>query len=307
MTLAARSYTDSELGLLQCCVMNWRKANPNGTYCHSGDIAHRLYNGNRGVMPLSDIVRIYMQDDTIVGLLLCHPKHELIDLFIHPDYGSEHELILPILDEGYQIVHNYFIQHDKPDTAVFIECFPADTSRQQLLIKAEFREHGNEMNRTQCKLDNLPEIHLPKDFTIRSATLEDAEQLAEVHNRSFTSSWTTEVYRNEVMLKPGYAPEREFIIIAPDGTFAGFCVTWLDEINKVGLFEPVGIHEDYRQRGLGKALMIHAMHNMKAKGMVYTEVCYGVDNVPAQKLYTSLGFEIQHHIHDWKRVPIGGQ
>jgi hypothetical protein len=47
---------------------------------------------------------------------------------------------------------------------------------------------------------------------------------AEIHNASFSPNWALELYRY-VMESPGYAPERELVIQAPDGTFIAFTVT----------------------------------------------------------------------------------
>lgn len=301
MTLTFRPYEDSDINLLQSCIMNWRKQNPDGTYCHPGDIPHRLYNGNLSVMPLAEITRIYYQGDRVVALLFCYPRYAGMDVFINPDFQGEHELFLPLLDEGHRIVRDYLDSHDKADKEVYVDCFHGDTARQALLTKVGFYQEENDYNLTRCKLDNLPQVSLAEDFTIRSATMDDAEQLANVHNKSFMPKWTDDLYRNEVMLKPGYTPEREFVVVAPDGTFAAFTVTWLDDINKVGLFEPVGTNEDFRRMGLARSLMTYVLHDMKKQGMVEAEVCYGTKNPAAQKLYTGLGFEIRHHIYDWKR------
>ena len=208
-------------------------------------------------------------------------------------FQESYDLLLPVVHEGYQIVRDYLYRNNESEREkdFYVECFETDIHRQSLLTKAGFGNKENVMNLTRRKLDNLPQIQLPEGFSIRSATLEDAEQLANVHNKSFTSSWTTEIYRDEVMLKPGYKPEYEYVVVAPDSTFAAFTVTWRDTVNKVGLFEPVGAHEDYRRMGLSKALMTHAMWQMKSEGMVEAEVCYGTKNVAAEKLYTGLGFE----------------
>jgi len=300
MTLSFRPYQDSDIDLLQSCIMDWRKQSPEGTYCHPGDIPHRLYNGNMGVVPIGDITRIYYQSDTIAALLLCYPRFGGIDFFINPDFRENYELFVPILEEGYQIVRNYLDNNDKSDKQVYVDCYHRDTARKALLTTAGFYEEENAINLTRRTLDNLPEVKLPEDFSIRSVTIDDAEQLANVHNKSFSPKWTADIYRNKVMLKPGYSPEREFVVVAPDGTFAAFTVTWLDTTNKVGLFEPVGTHEDYRRMGLARALMTYVMHEMRDKGMTEAEVCYATDNPASKALYTGQGFEICHQIYDWK-------
>jgi ribosomal protein S18 acetylase RimI-like enzyme len=55
----------------------------------------------------------------------------------------------------------------------------------------------------------------------------------------------------------------------------------------------LGVLKPFRSRGIGKALMIHAMHHLKQQGM--REAMLGVDDTnitKAIKIYQSLGFEI---------------
>jgi mycothiol synthase len=134
---------------------------------------------------------------------------------------------------------------------------------------------------------------LPSGFSIRSvAGYHEAALLAEVHNGAFNPKWTPEDYL-KVMQTSGFDIEREMIVIAPGGQFAAFTVYWLDPITKSGLFEPVGCHKDFRQKGLTKALMYAAMQRMKDAGMETALVGYKPDNKAATKLYASVGFK-QH-------------
>lgn len=89
---------------------------------------------------------------------------------------------------------------------------------------------------------------MPAGFLLRGARLADADQLADARNHSFEEDWTGHQYRSVVMTKPGYQPEREIVAEAPDGRIAAFAVYWVDERNRVGHFEPVGTHHDFRRR-----------------------------------------------------------
>ena len=83
------------------------------------------------------------------------------------------------------------------------------------------------------------------------------------------------------------------VVEAPDGSFAAFCLAWLDEENRVGELEPVGVHEDHRRRGLGRAVSLAALARLREAG-ADTCVVYAVERAdyPAPlALYTSLGFE----------------
>jgi ribosomal protein S18 acetylase RimI-like enzyme len=127
-------------------------------------------------------------------------------------------------------------------------------------------------------------------FQIRPATLADADGLAAARNASFAEDWTGEQYRAEVMEKPGYEPDREIVAAAPDGRIAAYAVFWVDERNGLGLFEPVGTHREFQRRGLGRAVMTHALERMRAVGLRSVSVNHNADNRPAQRLYESLGF-----------------
>jgi ribosomal protein S18 acetylase RimI-like enzyme len=148
------------------------------------------------------------------------------------------------------------------------------------------------LNRTEINSIDVPA--LPDGYSFRSATgIEDAAALAEVHNASFAVGWTPELYR-QVMESPGYAPERELVIQAPDGTFMAFTVIWYDHLNRTGLFEPVGTHKDHRRRGFGRAIMMYGMQQMAAVGMECATVAHFGHNEAARALYEACGFRPWH-------------
>lgn len=89
-----------------------------------------------------------------------------------------------------------------------------------------------------------------------------------------------------------YDCEQDLVVVAPDGRAAAFCVIWLDSVNKVGLFEPVGTHPDFQRKGMGSALMLESLRRMKANGVETAIVCAEYDNGAAIRLYESVGFQI---------------
>ena len=96
-------------------------------------------------------------------------------------------------------------------------------------------------------------------------------------------------YRN-VMRSNTYRAELDTVVVAPDGTFAAFCLCWFDEENRVGELEPVGTHPRYQRMGFARAACLAALARLKALGgdaaIVYRS---GGDEVAAS-LYGSLGF-----------------
>jgi ribosomal protein S18 acetylase RimI-like enzyme len=163
----------------------------------------------------------------------------------------------------------------------------------------EYRVWDDIMKRSLS--ESFPESRLPDDFTIRSATMDDYEQLAAVRNASFGLDWTAELYRDQVMRKPGYWPAREIVAAAPDGRVAAFTVIRLDAVNRIGQFEPVGTHPDFQRQGLARALMLHALRVMQRQGMQTATVGHDATNVAARELYRSLGFWKKYETLGYRR------
>ncbi|MEZ4862778.1 MAG: GNAT family N-acetyltransferase [Caldilineaceae bacterium] len=148
------------------------------------------------------------------------------------------------------------------------------------------------LNRTAIKAVAVPP--LPDGFSFGAARgVDDAAALAAVHNAAFRVNWTPELYR-KVMMSPGYAPERELLICAPDGAYVAFTIIWYDHRNRTGLFEPVGVHKAYQRRGFGRTLMHYGMQQMAAAGMDYATVAHFGDNEAARGLYQACGFRPWH-------------
>jgi ribosomal protein S18 acetylase RimI-like enzyme len=140
-------------------------------------------------------------------------------------------------------------------------------------------------------LDGPP---LPEGFTIRSSRgAEDALLRSVCSHAAFGSTKPFEEYWPRTlrfMQSPVYVPEHELFVIAPNGEVAAYCIIWIDELNKIGHFEPVGAHPDFQRKGLGKSLLFEGFRRLKSEGMMEVDLCTNYDNPPAIGLYESVGF-----------------
>jgi mycothiol synthase len=302
MSITSRPYQDEDLATLQNALANWIQQQGHDTgYCHVGDIPHRIYNGIRGRLPLDELVRIWETDEQIIGFALAQPFYNTFDVFISPDYQGS-ELAREIFQWTYLTTRTFMNQIGREDKVVSTEVAETDNNRQILLTELGFVQGKNWINDTLHDLSEpIPEPMLPDGFTIRSSAHDDYAQLAAVHSGAFGSDWSPELYRDEVMLKPGYDAKREMVVDAPDRRFAAFLIYWLDELNKVGLFEPVGTHSDFQRKGLGRALMNHTLGIMREHGMQYALVGHETDNPASTRLYESVGFKLHQRIYEYKR------
>jgi ribosomal protein S18 acetylase RimI-like enzyme len=96
-------------------------------------------------------------------------------------------------------------------------------------------------------------------------------------------------------------PGREIVAVSHDGRIAGFAVTWFDARNRVGHFEPVGTHRDFRRLGLAGAVTRHAMAEMRRYSLTTITVNHNAENIAAAQLYVSLGFIRRHETFGYRR------
>lgn len=263
---------------------------------HVGDIPHRFFNGLRHYH-VRDVVWMWEDEQgDLWGWAVMYPNSGTFDYMVHPTQRGK-VLERELVEWMEQRIAAWMRNTDHPGD-LGVDVFDCDTQRAQVLEALGYKNVEKSMAYLVRPLDlALPEFTLPEGYQIRSAAgVDEAEQLAYVHNGAFNSSWTAESYRR-VMVSPGYEAERELVVVAPDGRFASFCIYWLDEVNKSGLFEPVGTHGDFRQKGLTRALMAEGLRRMQAAGMETAIVCHLIGNEAAQRLYEGMGFVAQHYIH----------
>ncbi|WP_051426382.1 GNAT family N-acetyltransferase [Jiangella gansuensis] len=147
-------------------------------------------------------------------------------------------------------------------------------------------------------VDTVPEPAVPDGYRLRPVRGEDdAELRASAHNAAFSlpgrppSELTGAAYRT-LMRSTAYRPELDWLVEAPDGTAAAFCLAWLDDHTGAAVLEPVGTDPAHRRRGLASAVSLAALDAARRLGGTHARVCArGDDAYPsARATYQSIGF-----------------
>ncbi|WP_328608706.1 GNAT family N-acetyltransferase [Amycolatopsis sp. NBC_00345] len=157
---------------------------------------------------------------------------------------------------------------------------------------AELGDTGSWTQLNERDLTDLEPPVLPDGFRFRTAGEAGPAAAVRAHLDAWPrSAYTAESYQG-VRRTPGYRDDLHLLVEAPDGTMASSTIMWLDEVNKTAEFEPVGTRPDYRRQGLGRAMLLHGMHLVKAAGATQmTVACLGAPGHPkARGLYYSVGF-----------------
>ena len=119
----------------------------------------------------------------------------------------------------------------------------------------------------------------------------DLERRVAAHRAAFAPSEMTLEQYSRMEAFPHYAPERDRVVIAPDGSVAAFTTAWWDPVAHVGELEPVGTHPDHRRRGLARAVCLAALSQLARLGARYVVINTSRSNVAAEGLYEGLGCE----------------
>jgi ribosomal protein S18 acetylase RimI-like enzyme len=170
------------------------------------------------------------------------------------------------------------------------------------------RAHGLEhapgepwMRVNHRSLGELEEPSVPAGYRLATmAEYGDFASRSAAHRSAFSPSrFTDEVYAVVRETWP-YRADLDCVVVAPDGSVAAYALAWLDEVNGLGEFEPVGTHEDHRRLGLGRAVNLFGLRRLREEGATEALVqCRGDDAYPAAcKLYESVGFK-----ELWRTLP----
>lgn len=142
-------------------------------------------------------------------------------------------------------------------------------------------------------LDDLDEPRIPDGYRLGTmAEYGDLASRAAAHRSAFAPSRFTDGVYDVVRREAPWRAELDCVVVDPDDAVAAFALAWLDEPNRVGELEPVGVREDQERRGLGRAVCLYALHRLRAHGAATALVgSRGDDGYPGPRaLYEAIGF-----------------
>jgi ribosomal protein S18 acetylase RimI-like enzyme len=87
-------------------------------------------------------------------------------------------------------------------------------------------------------------------------------------------------------------------VLEEQGTVAAVVIVWSAGPGKPGLVEPMGVHQDFRGRGYGKAICVAGAAALREMGSSSVRVCTPSSNVGGVATYKAARFEAMPEIHD---------
>lgn len=262
------------------------------TRWHVADITWRMMYSHH--FDAANNVRLWEDaDDSLVGLTWFYPTAHMEMHTSQPDLWPE------MLAWGVDRMHALGEKEILAVSATSTEAALIQFLEAQGFAFDEAYDLRQSLNLT----DNIVPPTVPEGFTLRAAPASD--QIAErvkIHHAAFNSEAVTVEGYNNARRDPAYDPDVDIFILAPDGRFAAFCLAWADAVTGVGDIEPIGVHPDFQRRGLGRAIMLEALHRLRDRGMNRVVLSTWTGNQRALNLYKSLGFEVIYDERAYKKT-----
>ena len=182
-----------------------------------------------------------------------------------------------------------------------------DAKRIAFLEEHGFRYSGEfaEVNMLRALDEPIPETTIPPDYQIHAVDVNEISDRAGAQ-RDVWLPWSVGNINGDdyarLMRLPAYHRELDVVAVSSDSTIAAYVNCWIDPVNRIGDFGPVGARPAYRRQGLARAVLLEGLRHLKARGMNRVCVSTGVSNTPARRLYESIGFKIVNQYLDYVKT-----
>jgi ribosomal protein S18 acetylase RimI-like enzyme len=300
MNITSRPFADlDDLSRLKSLVAACMSDDMQHSFWHVGDLVWGMYQNT--LFDPRQNVRLWENGAGELVGFAWRDKHGTC-VQVAPEHRHDSELLAWMVAWG-EMRQRGAMAQEGAEPVYTVTAFEDDFPLLELLAQQGFRRDEFYMLHMRRDLSQpIAEAKLPEGWIVRPVGGEDEfEQRVDIHREVWhPSKVTLEAYRRMRDIA-GYTPECDFVAVAPDGTFASYCICWLDTVNNIGEFEPVGTRPAFRGKGIGKALMLYALRRLQAHGMQTAIVCCVGSNEPAWRLYESVGFQTYNRSFDYSK------
>ncbi|MFE9046429.1 GNAT family N-acetyltransferase [Streptomyces sp. NPDC007818] len=255
---------------------------------HPGDIG---WNHRFGAAETAAVVRTWSRDGRIVAVgMIDSPT--LVRMTVAPDAFQDEEVARRLVED-----------FSLPERGVLPEGAVAVEAPSGLLLHDLLSEEGWGVDEPWTPLfRDLTDPVEHHGVRIKPIGPEQAQDFADVLRSAFGTSRPTSRYWHEMAAGPSYADARCLGAYDDQGGVAAVVTVWSAGPGKPGLVEPMGVHEDHRGRGYGRAITLAGAAALREMGSSSVRVCTPSSNVGAVATYKAAGFEARPEVRDRVRT-----
>ncbi|MCW4011847.1 MAG: GNAT family N-acetyltransferase [Candidatus Bathyarchaeota archaeon] len=248
----------------------------------------RFENNSRSMDPG---IQLWFNADTLVGLVV--PDSTLLYyVMVHPDYIELYSEMVTWLEA--------YSRSTWKGTLRVIE-MDGETKRENVLQERGFtRDRVSGIFRVRNLSSPVPDFKLPEGFSVRSVTPDDFDELASCIRQVFGHG---EWFNRDILLENSaasyYHPDLDLVAVDEEGKIASFCTFRLDPPTGLTELEPMGALAEYRNRGIGRALICEGFRRLKEYDPSMLFIGEAANTPPANRLYELTGFTERYDMIRW--------
>lgn len=307
-TLTSRFYeTEHDLQQMQDFLMEARSRTSDWRYWHVGELLFGFFMVTCHLNPRKHIRLWHNADGKLVGYVILG-EDPSFDCQVLPEFEWH-----GIEAEALAWAETRLIELRKHDAQQWSGNFVSGARQDDLKRIAFLEQHGfrycgefAEVNMLRSLDEPIPESVLPAGCQVRAVAETGEISKRAAAQREVWQPWTVGNVSDEdyarFMRLPGYHRDLDLVTVTPEGVIAAYVNGWIDPVNRIGDFGPVGALPAYRRQGLTRAALLEGLRRMRAHGMERVCISTGVSNTPALRLYESLGFTIVNKYLDYVKT-----
>ena len=147
----------------------------------------------------------------------------------------------------------------------------------------------------------IPDFKLPLGFRIRTVTSDDFVEIADC----IRQIWGYDDFYSDVLevlaSASFYKPDLDLVVVDEEDKIVSLCTFRLDSPSGITELEPMGTLKEYRNIGIGRALLCEGFRRLKKYNPSLLYIGGAANTPAANRLYELTGFTQRINLYTWEK------
>ncbi len=251
----------------------------------------RFENNSRSMDPG---IHLWFDGESLVGLVV--PDSPLLYyVMVHPRYIELYSEMVTWLED--------YSRSNWDGSLKLIE-MDGEKEREKVLEERGYiRDKVSGIFRVRALDSSIPDYRMPEGFHARSVTPDDFDELALCVRKVFGhGEWFNRGIMDEIAAASFYHPDLDLVAVDETGKIASFCTFRLDPPTGLTELEPMATMDEYRSRGIGRALLCEGFRRLTKYNPSMLYIGEAANTPPANRLYELTGFTERYDMIRWVKT-----
>jgi predicted N-acetyltransferase YhbS len=289
MTITSKTYDNGEH---HDKVMSFLRKTFTETHRLENWLPPRFENNSRDMDPG---IHLWMDEEDLIGLAIPESP-QVYFCSLHSRYADVYSEMITWIERYTEATE------DKSKKLTVVELEGVNEREQLLLDKGFTRGSVYGILRIRDTSKPIPHYTVPPSFSIRSATIDDYDELAGCVRQVFGhGEWFTRDVLITLSNASFYKPDLDLVAVDESGKIVSFCTFRLDSPSGITELEPMGTLSDYRNKGIGWALICEGLRRLNRYHPSLIYIGGAADMPAANRLYEVTGFAVKYNLYRWEK------